>query len=61
MVNRMVMTSLEIKTRGYVYRKVEKNINDAISVRPWMIEESLKCAARRHKQNISGNQVLDKE
>ena len=34
---------------------------DVISVIPCTTEESLKCAARRHKQNISNNQLLDKE
>ena len=49
------------KNKRLCLRKSEKNINDAIYVRPWMIEDSLKCAARRHKQNISRNQILDKE
>ena len=59
-VHRMVMTSLEIKKRGDVYGNL-KVINDAIAVRPWMIEDSQKCAARRHEQKISNNKLLDKE
>ena len=55
------MTSLESKRRGDVYGNVKKIINDAIAVSPWMTEDSLKCAARRHKQKISSNQLLDKE
>ena len=60
-VHRMVVTSLESKTRGDVYGNVKKIIDDAIAVSPWMTENSLKCAARRHKQKISNNQLLDKE
>ena len=44
-VHRMVVISLERKTRGEVYGNVIKNINDAIAVSPRMIEDSLKCAA----------------
>ena len=54
------MTSLERKTRVDDYVNV-KIINDAISVIPCMTEESLKCAERIHNQNISNNQILDKE
>ena len=54
------MTSLVSKARGDVYGSVKKIINGAIAVRPWMAEESIKCAARRHKQKISNNQLLDK-
>ena len=54
------MTSLESKTRGDVYGIVKKIIDDAISVSPWMTGDSLKCAARRHKQKISNNQLADK-
>ena len=36
-VHRMVVTSLEKKTRGDVYGNVKKIINDAIDVMPWMI------------------------
>ena len=60
-VHRMVVTSLESKTRGDVYGNVKKIIDDAIAVSPWMTENSLKCAARRHKQKISNNKILDKE
>ena len=52
----MVVTSLESKTRGDVYGNV-KIINDSIDVSPWMTEDSLKCAATRHKQKISNNQL----
>ena len=38
-----------------------KKINYAIAVSPWMTQDSLKCAARRHKHKISNNQLLDKE
>ena len=48
-VHRMVVTSLESKTRGDVYGNVKKIIDDAIVVSPWMIEDSLKCTVRRHK------------
>ena len=61
LVHRMVSTFLETKTRGDVYRYVKKIIDDAISVRPRMIENSLKCAERRQKYKISNNQILDKE
>ena len=54
------MTSLESKTRGDVYGNVKKIIGDAIAVIPWMIEDSLKCAVRRHKQKISNNQLFEK-
>ena len=57
----MVSISLETKTRGDVYGNVKKMIDDAIAVSPWMTENSLKCAARRHKQKISNNQLIDKE
>ena len=60
MVHRMVMTYLERKTRGDVYRNVKKIIDDSIAVSPWMIEDILKCTARRHKQKIRNNQPLDK-
>ena len=58
--HRMVMISLERKKRGDVYGNIKKIIDDAISVSPWMTEDSLKCAARIHKQKISNNQLLDK-
>ena len=48
------MTSLEIKTRGDLYGNV-KIINDVIAVIPWMTEDSLQCASRRHKQKIINN------
>ena len=60
-VHGMVVTSLESKTRGDVYGNVKKIIDDDISVSPWMTENSLKCAARRLKQKISNNQLIDKE
>ena len=59
--HRMVVISLERKTGGDIYGNVIKNINDAIAVIPRMIEDSLKCSARIHKQKISNNQLLDKE
>ena len=40
---------------------MKKTIDDAIAVISYMTENRLKCAARRHKQNISNNQLLDKE
>ena len=57
----MVMKYLERKSRGDVYRNVKKIIYDAIAVIPWMTQDILKCAAKRHRQNISNNQLLDKE
>ena len=55
------MTSLESKTRGDVYINVKKIIDDAIYVSPCMTGDSLNCAARWNKQNISNNKLLDKE
>ena len=52
-VHNMIVTSLERKTRGDVYGNVKKIIDDEIFVRPWMTQDSLKCAARRHIQKIS--------
>ena len=60
-VHRMVVPSLESKTRGDFYGNLEKSINDAIAVSPWMTENSLKCSERIHKKKISNNQLLDKE
>ena len=60
-VHRMIVTSIERKTRGDVYGNVKKIINDVIAVSPWMAEDSLKCAARIHKQKIRNNQLLDGE
>ena len=60
-VHSMVVISLERKTRADVYGDVKKIIDDAIAVSLWMTEDSLKCAARRHKQKIISNQILDKE
>ena len=57
----MVVTSLENKTRGDVYVNVKKIIDYSIYVGPWMTEESIKCAIRRHKQNIINNQPHGKE
>ena len=60
-VHRMVVTSLERKIRGDIYGNLKKIIDDAIAVSPWMTQDSLKYAARRHKQKICNNQLLDKE
>ena len=57
----MIATSLERKTRSDVYGILKKSINDAIAVRPRMTQDILKCEARRHKQKISSNKLLDKE
>ena len=57
----MVVTSLESKTRVDVYGNKKKIIDDSIAVIPQMTEKILKCSARRHKQKISNNQLLDKE
>ena len=57
----MVLTPLESKTRGVVYGNVKKIIDDVVAVSPRMKDNSLKCAARRHKQKISNNQLIDKE
>ena len=59
-VHRIVVKSLERKTRGDVYGDVKK-IYDAIAFSPFMTEDSLKCAAIINKQKISKNQLLDKE
>ena len=59
--HRMVVTSLESKSRGDVYGNMKKIIDDAISVSPWMTEDILKCPTIKHKQKISKNQLLDKE
>ena len=40
---------------------MKKIVDDAIAVIPWMREDSLKCAERRHKKKIRNNQLLDKE
>ena len=55
------MTSLEIKTSGGIYGNVKKIIDNSIYIIPWMTDNSLMCAARRHKQKISNNKILDKE
>ena len=55
------MTSLESKTRGDVYKNAKRIIDYAISVRPCITENILKCAARGHKKKISNNQLFDKE
>ena len=55
------MKSLESQTGRDVYGNVKKTIDDIIAVTPWTTEDSLKCAARRHKQKISNNQIHDKE
>ena len=44
-----------------MFTEMRKNIYDDIAVSQWMTENSLKCAARRHKKKISNNQLLDKE
>ena len=51
-VHRVVVTSLESKTRGDIYRIVKIIINNAITIGPWMTEYILKCAERRHKKEI---------
>ena len=38
-----------------------KIVDYAIAVSPWMIDNSLKCEARRYKQKISNNKLIDKE
>ena len=55
------MTYIESKTRGDVYAHVKIITNDSIAVSPWMTQNSLKCAATRHKQKICNNRLLDKE
>ena len=57
----MVVISLESKTRGDVYGNMKKIIDYAIAVSPWMKENILQCEARRHKNKISNNKILDKE
>ena len=54
--HRMVMSSLESKTRGGVYVKF-KIINDAVSVNPWMTEDILNISSIIHNQKISNNQL----
>ena len=39
----------------------KKIIDYNIAVIPWIKENIPNCAARRHKQKISNNQLLDKE
>ena len=60
-VHRIVSISLESTTRGDVYGNVKNIIDDAIAVSPWMTENILKCAARRNKQKIMNNRIIDKE
>ena len=60
-VHKMVVASLDSKTRGDVYGNVKRIIDDSIAVRPWIIEDILKCAARRYKNKISKYKLLDKE
>ena len=60
-VRRMVMTYLESKMRVDVYGNVKEIIDDFIAVSPWTKEESQNCAARRHKNKRSNNQLLDQE
>ena len=57
-VFRMVMTYLETTERGDSYVNV-KNINDAISVSPYMTGYGLNFEAIIHKQKIINNQVFD--
>ena len=40
---------------------MKKTTNDDIAVRPWKTKDSLKCVARRKKQKISNNKLLDEE
>ena len=44
-----------------MFTEMWKIIDDAIAVIPWRTQDSLKFSARRHKQKISNNQLLDKE
>ena len=44
-----------------MFKEMWKIIDDVIDVRPRMKETILKCAARRHKQKIGNNQLIDKE
>ena len=60
-VHRMVMKYLESETKVDVYGNLKTIISGGITVSPWMTEDRLKCAARRHKHKISNNQLLDKE
>ena len=60
-VHGMVVTSLEIKTRGDVYGNMKNIINDDISVSLWMTGDSLNCLGRRYKHKLSNNEPLDKE
>ena len=60
-VLRMVLTYLEIKTRGNVYVNLKKMIDDAIAVSPWMTDNSLKYEARRHQHKTSNNELIDKK
>ena len=55
--HRVIMIYLESKKRVDFYGNMKKIINDAIYVIPWMIEGSLKCEARRHKQKIINNKI----
>ena len=56
----MLVISLERK-KDEMFTEMWKIIDDAISVSPWITENIIKCAARRHKQKISNNQLIDKE
>ena len=62
-VHGMIVTSLESKTRGDVYGNVKKTIDNAIAVSPWMTEDSLKCAARRHthRRYVTINYLIKKK
>ena len=45
-----------------MFTEIRKEIiDDAIAVIPWTTKDSLKCAARRNKQNTSNYKILDKE
>ena len=46
-IHRMVVTSLEIKTRGDVYSNVKKIIDDAIAVIPWMTEKQPRVCSEK--------------
>ena len=59
-VHGMVNISLESKTGGFLIENVKKNINNTIAVSPWMIDDILKCASRRHTHKIRNNKLLDK-
>ena len=60
-VHEMVVKYLENKIRCNFYSNVKKIIADSIAISPWMTGDILNCTAIRHQNNISNNQLLDKE